>query len=244
VTIDKARKKKRKRKQGQRIPYHELRQLSGRQIAAMFGVTSPAVTAWVHRGCPRNDDGTYELAAVAGWHRQGALDLDRLPHEATAELLGVSRQALAQMARRGCPRNGDGSYDAGATVHWRIAELEQREQRARAAAGQGRARRDQAQAELAEIQLAERRAEVLPRVALVAGWVARYRIIQAMLLGMCRRLRQHGLDGRQIAAIEGDVANILEQLARGQPGLQLTRDEAALLRQKLPKRAGAAAGSG
>jgi len=175
---------------------------------------------------------------VGAWLREGSLEIERMPQEATAAVLGVTRQAMSLWARRDCPRNSDGTYDLGAVVRWRVAELEEREQRARRVAGQGRVRRDQAQAELAELQLAERKGEMLPRTALIAGWVARYRTMQSMLLGLVRRLGQYGLDREQAGRIEDDLRSILEQLGRGPVLLPIPPEVAKFLRP--PKRAGQA----
>lgn len=241
--LDSPKTTKTTRPRERRIPYRELDRLTGRQIATIFGISASAITQWVGRGCPRNDDKSYSLRAVVEWRAAGGADPERSPNDATAAILGVSRQALWAMVRRGCPRNEDGTYDLAAVVQWRTAELEQREARSRAVAGSGRARREQAQAELAEMQLAERRAEMLPRIALVAGWIARYRVIQSMLVAFCRRCKGYGLDPGQVATVTDDIGAILDQLAQGQPGLQLTQAEATLLRPpKLPKRTGGGEG--
>jgi hypothetical protein len=46
----------------------DFRRLQGKEVAAAFGVSPQAVSAW-HRkyGCPRNPDGTYSLPAVLRW---------------------------------------------------------------------------------------------------------------------------------------------------------------------------------
>lgn len=213
-----------------RLDYAVLGSLRQVQLAKILGVTGPAVTAWGKRGCPRNDDGTYDLVAVVGWIRGGAVDLHRLPQRAVLEVLDITRPTIGQWAGRGCGRNVDGTYDLAVVVKWRLDELQGRIAAARQEIGRGRARREMAQAELAEMALAERRGELLPRGPVVAGWIARYQVVKSMLLGLVRRARgQYGLDRDQVRHIDDDVKAMLGQLGRAQPALQLKAAEARIL---------------
>lgn len=46
----------------------DMTRLQGKEIAAAFGVTPQAVSAWHKKyGCPRNGDGTYSLPTVIRW---------------------------------------------------------------------------------------------------------------------------------------------------------------------------------
>jgi len=45
----------------------DVRRLAPAEIGELAGVTREAVIAWARNGCPRNPDGTFDLAAVAAW---------------------------------------------------------------------------------------------------------------------------------------------------------------------------------
>ena len=205
------------------------------QVASLLGVTSPAVTAWRKRGCPRNDDKTYELAAVVRWIREGAYDAGRLPQTEVLRIFGVSKPSLLDWHRRGCPRNADRSYDLAAVVQWRMAELEHRVSTARKlnALDQVRVRKTSADAQLAEMTLAQRQGDLLPRAAVVAGWVARYKAIQARMMGMLGRLASRGVDDEGVMVVRDEVLEMMRGLAYGQVCLQLTPEESATLQAML-----------
>lgn len=88
---------------------------TAREIAAIFGVTPQAVGLWVKKeGCPRDPDGTLDLAAVVKWYlsERGSLateDQDRLDaaklkkaeHEAALSELKESRERLEFEVERG-----------------------------------------------------------------------------------------------------------------------------------------------
>jgi len=207
----------------------DVRALTGVQVGRIFGVSGPAVTKWAKKGCPRNEDLTYDLAAVGRWIRGGSLDIHRVPQNVAIGVLATTRPTVGAWEKKGCPRNADGSYDLAAVVQWRMRELTADVRRAREEANRGRQRRELAQAERAEIELAEMKGELLPRNAVVAGWIARCQVLKSMLLGMVRKLPQYGLDKGQAAAIDADVHTMLERLAGGQVALQLTPEQAAVI---------------
>lgn len=213
-----------------RIDYAGLADLRGVQIARIFGVGGGTVTKWAARGCPRSATRRYSLAEVAAWLRGGGVTLERMRQEQVLQVLGVTRPTIGQWQQRGCPRNEDGSYDLAAVVQWRIAEIEERLAASRRIVAAGRARRETALAERAEIELCEMKGELLPRQAIVAGWVARYQVLRAQLMGLVRRISGRGIGEEQREQIEGDVREMLAELARGQPALRLSAEEAELLR--------------
>jgi phage terminase Nu1 subunit (DNA packaging protein) len=59
------------------IKINDIRKLPRSIVAAAFGVTKPAVNHWKKRGCPSNDDGTYDLAAVIQWRLDGLALTDK-----------------------------------------------------------------------------------------------------------------------------------------------------------------------
>jgi len=214
-----------------RFDYAALASLAQRQLAKILGVTGPAVTKWGRSGCPRNADKTYDLTAVARWLRRGAVDVSRLPQGEMLAVCGITRPTAAQWRARGCPRNANGSYDLAAVVRWRLAELETRIADGRADRNRARSRRETALARMAELELAEREGELLPRGATVAGWIARYFVLKSQLGTLVRRARsQHGLTGRQADAIAADVEAMIEQLQRSQPALQIPARVAKAIR--------------
>ena len=211
------------------MDYKGLRRLRQVQLARIVGVSPAAITKWAHRGCPRNDDRTYDLAAVVGWIREGGVDVSRLPQEVTRGIVGVSRPTMSAWTRRGCPRNEDRTYDLGAVVGWRLDELKRQLDEQRAAAASARARREESAAAMAEMDLAERRGDLVPRAAMVAGWCARYQTVKSMLLAMVRGLRQRKAPAELVEWVEGYLARMLTQLAAGQVALKLPRRIAKLL---------------
>lgn len=195
----------------------------------MLGVSGAAVSKWPARGCPRNQDGSYDLAEVCRWMRSGGLDLDRIPQDRTIQVMGVTRPTIGAWEQRGCPRNEDGSYNLALVVQWRAKELEERLSVARGQLTGHRARREAALAEKAEIELKEAKGDLLPRTAIVAGWVARYGVIAAQVQTLLRRAATYGLTAEQLAALETDVDAIMGELSRPQTALQLTEAESAVL---------------
>jgi len=201
------------------------------QVASLLGVSGPAITKWGTRGCPRNSDKSYDLAAVVRWLREGACDVGRLPQTEVLRILGVTKPTLGDWAKRGCPRNRDRSYDLAAVVAWRTSELEERITGARrmSVLEKARARKAAADGEMAEMALAQRKSELLPRAAVVAGWVARYKAVQARLTGMLGRLGSRGVSDEHVGLVREEVIEVMKDLAAGQVSLQLSADEAAAI---------------
>ena len=202
------------------------------QLASLLGVSPSTVSRWRLRGCPRRDDGTYDLPVVAAWMRGGGMDVSRLPQAEIVSLCGITRATLGDWQRRGCPRNRDGTYDGPRVMAWRLAELERRIADARrlSALDAVRVRRGRLAAESAELDLAQRRGELLPRVAVIAGWVARYQTLRACMHGMLGRLGPRGLTAEQIAGVQAEIEQMLSHLADGHVALQMRPEEAEILR--------------
>jgi len=202
------------------------------QVARAFGVSSGAVVKWSKRGCPRSADKTYILEAVCRWIQSGSLDLKRLPQNEMITLMGVTRPTIGAWVKAGLPRNADGTYDAAAALAWQRGRHEADLARARNSASEldrTRTRKLGIDTQLAEIELAERRNELLPRGPVVAGWVARYSTLKAELVSMVRRLAGYGCTAEQVAAVRGDVNGMLSRLAAGQVAMQLPPRWAELL---------------
>lgn len=187
-------------------------------------MTGPAITKWGRRGCPRNEDRSYNLGEVCAWLRTGACDVRRLPQVEALRVLGVSKPALREFEKRGCPRNRDGTYDATRVVPWRLAELQQRIAAARkmSAREAAQARRAESDAAMRELDLAERRGELVSRPAVVAGWIARIQTVKACLMGLVGRLGGQGFGDDQVELVRTEMLGIVRRLATGQVALQLT----------------------
>jgi len=209
----------------------EPKALSRAQLARLLGVSGPTVTGWAKRGCPRNKDKTYSLADVCRWIREGALDLDKVPQTIILEVLGVTKPTLGEMHRRGMPRNRDKSYNVVRCVRWRIDELEERVRLAKQSSvlESARIRKMRSETQLREMDLAERRGQLLPRAAVVAGWVSRYQTLKAALQGLVGRLSQHGLTADQVDAVHAEIREMLQRLAGNQIALQLPDQPARIL---------------
>ena len=111
--------------------------------------------------------------------------LDRLygNHRETAQLLGFSEQALWKAVNeRGCPvheRLGPGKatvYYWPAVVEWRIADKQPVD------LDRARARLAEAQADKAELDMSERRADLLPAADLERAWSHVVMVMRAHLL--------------------------------------------------------------
>ena len=203
--------------------------MTGRQIASLIGVSAPSVTAWARRGCPRNKKTRrYDLAEVCRWLHRGAFERTRLPQTEMLAILGITKPTLGDWCRRGCPRNTEGTYDAGDVVRWRLAAMETRVREARQASEveRMRIRRGRVEAERAEMELAERKGELLPRAATLAGWVARYQTLKRSIVVFLDRLDGEGFTKDQVDHCHNGLLAMLGRLAEGQVTLQLTAIEA------------------
>lgn len=109
-------------------------------------------------------------------------------HRETAELLGISEQALWKAAKeRGCPvlrAAGDVGvetlYDWRQVMQWRCADLRSRDNELTTE----RARLARAQADKTEMELAEMRAELIARETVSAHWSAMVGAMRAKLLSV------------------------------------------------------------
>lgn len=199
------------------------------QVASVFGVSSSSIVKWGRKGCPRQPGGTYDLAAVCHWVLKGACDLTRLPQIEMLKLLAVTKPTLGDWETKGMPRNADGSYDATKAVPWRIARLEEKTSEARQLS---ELEREKIQAtklsnRLAEIELAEKRGEMLSRPATVAGWVARVQVVKSSLQSMIGRIAGLGLSDEQLAAVKAEVIESVRRFAARGVLLQLDPEIAA-----------------
>lgn len=71
--------------------------MRAKEIAALFGATAQAVGLWVkNRGCPRNENGTFDLREVIGWR---LLEVeDEVSSGQTSPALERKREADARIA--------------------------------------------------------------------------------------------------------------------------------------------------
>ena len=85
-------------------------------------------------------------------------DVTRAPQTAVALLFSVSTSAVRQWQE--CPRNDDKTYDLPAVVAWRLDQIEH-DGAVAVARGEAAERFRAAKADLAELDLAERRGELI-----------------------------------------------------------------------------------
>lgn len=200
--------------------------LSGRALARLLDVSPSTVTGWRKRGCPRRSDGRYELAAVCQWLRAGALSIERMPQRVVIELIGVSKPTIRDWEARGMPRNPDRTYNLRLVLPWVLdrmrATVRETKQQAQEGRDVHRERREAAEATLKEMELDERRGELISRAAALASWVARYQVFRAQAMTLGRRLGELGVAAEQRGTIEAEIQSMLERLASGQIGLQLS----------------------
>lgn len=81
-----------------------------------------------HDGCPRNVDGTVDLAAFLPWYRRHVekketFDPNRVRMVDLEPFLGVSRQTLNKWTADGMPRNIDGTFSLAAVFTWRLEQV-------------------------------------------------------------------------------------------------------------------------
>ena len=106
-----------------------------------------------------------------------SVDLRSLRVGETAAAFGVSRQSIHDWSRKGCPRNADGTFPLAELIEWRVAQLLERSGERPAATAESRFRA--ARAEAAEMDLRERRGQLLDRREVVVGIIARvHRFVQ------------------------------------------------------------------
>lgn len=132
-------------------------------------------------------------------------DIRRVTQRIAAEILGVSARTLRDMPE--APRNRDGSYSLPALVAWRLALEDERAGAVESDADSPLDRFRKARAELTEMDLAERRGELLRKHEVCQAVSEVASTMRDGLLGFSHKLapRLHGLpiDG---IAIELDTA--------------------------------------
>lgn len=163
-------------------------------------------------------DGSYQLAAVCAWLRDRACDVGHLRPGEMCRLLGVSAQALSNFQERGCPRNAGGTFDATAVVPWRLRELEKRAEDARKVTvlDAVRVKKTLLDVQQQELDLAERRGDVVDRSAVVAGLAARWSTLVASVLGWVGRMSARGVPAEIVADCRQDALHLFERLGAGQ----------------------------
>jgi phage terminase Nu1 subunit (DNA packaging protein) len=89
-----------------------------------------------------------------------------------AALFAVSPQSVTRWTQQGCPRRPDRRYNLAAVIQWRLSLAEAMVTEPEAATNPGSAqleRQRAANADLLELQLRERRRELVPRADLLDG---------------------------------------------------------------------------
>ena len=126
--------------------------------------------------------GTAPVRGEAG--AQGPIaDPYRMSGAGVARLFGVSWQAVRKWLDYGCPRNGDGTFSLPAVIQWRLDRAEGAESRSSEHCPHT-IRWRAARADLKEIDLAERRGQLVSAAAVEAKWGRLLTVLKQRLLGL------------------------------------------------------------
>lgn len=134
-----------------------------------------------------------------------------------ADLFGVSAVAVGLwVTRDGCPKGVDGRYDLREVLRWHRRQAMQKSPEAAQSKSMERKRR--AEAEMTEMKLKEMKGELVSRVDVDRGRVARIQVVKRALLRMPRSLAPVlvGMDMREIEAYMGErIRDIIGEFAGG-----------------------------
>ncbi len=144
-----------------------------------------------HRGC--------QLKAVQDAIAAGRLSASLTPDKRIADVDAADAEWLATTHAEKRPLSGPAGLEPSASL------------------GEARARLDAAKADLAELDLAERRGQVIPAADVQARMVAVFSACKTKLLAIPSRARQQdpGLSHSQIALLDSLIREALEDLADG-----------------------------
>lgn len=105
-----------------------------------------------------------------------------------ADILGVTPTRVTQMAREGLPRAPGGGFDLRAAASWYCERLRRQTESARGELATGRARLATARADREELELAERRGELVSAAEVRDHNFTATRLCRDHLLGIPDRL--------------------------------------------------------
>lgn len=155
-----------------------------------------------------------------------------LPPAAFARLVGLSPSRLRELAGTGAiPKNDRGHYDLPAALHAYVERL--RGQAAARTSGTGhdlvaeRSRLAAAQADLAELRVAQERRELVNAGQVERGYIALVTQARNRLLGVPSAAKGHipGLSVDQVELLEGLIVDALEAVANGDDEAEPDADE-------------------
>jgi phage terminase Nu1 subunit (DNA packaging protein) len=114
--------------------------------------------------------------------------LGRVSTKAVATLFGVSHVAVSRWhSKAGCPRNGDGTYDLGAVIRWKLQRIQEESVTAKAASSSpALERKRMLENEIKEIELAKLRGQLISIADVEQGRVQRIREVKRSLLAVPR----------------------------------------------------------
>jgi len=141
-----------------------------------------------------------------------------------AAAVGIHPKTVRNWADAGMPRRPDGLYSVRDVVAWRDARKNATRRRAApTAAEKAETRRKIAAAELAELELAARRGELISRQEVEAGRVERLRLFRSALAAMVRSVSPL-LEHRDTLSIRNLLSIEIERILRAFAG-QSEHDE-------------------
>lgn len=216
--------------------------LTQRETASRLGITRYMVRKLEGEGLPREDDG-YPWPAVLEWHRDHQEDEPAaLSQKDAASRLGITPRQLRRLDDSGIPRTDDGTYPWPRVRDWYL-EFKQREAIDRTLGGStngnsskayyaARARKEAALADLREMEVQERRGELLhidDLEELVAAPLDRLRTQLLALPGtLAPRLADRELPIGEVATLLRDeIYLFLEDLSADIPFPDAAAEEAA-----------------
>lgn len=132
-----------------------------------------------------------------------------------AAYFGVRTRTLQYWIQNGMPVNSDGTYDVEVIKAWRAQD--ERRQKKEKSPDDPEVRFRTAKARLAEIELAKRMGDLLPREEVESEWLNIIITLKKSLLGLPKRLAPQlvGLDAKLIqTALNKHIRELLENLTR------------------------------
>lgn len=152
------------------------------------------------------------------WNRTG---------EEIAELLGVTVMTVSNYVKDGAPKIAHNQYDERLFVPWVIEQYKKRDT---ATLAEEQARLTKNKADLAELELAEKRGEVVKKAAVDASWERTASVIRARFLEL-PAITQDIVAAPSLPesqkVLEDAVWNILAELSGGTAPLAPVSDPAA-----------------
>jgi len=127
-----------------------------------------------------------------------------------AQLFGKTTRTIARWTEEGLPRNKDDSYPVGPCIRWALERAEQLH--AGETFTEARRRRELAQAELAELDLAKRRAQQIDSDVAVQEFGRLCEVIRSILLAAPGKHPHELLGARTLAEAQAVLEHVVREI--------------------------------